>query len=165
MYKILVSIFLIFFCFSCGCHSVIKDTNTKCQKKSIIKNKLQLDLKKYKVVKRNDSIINEVYTSIKDTVLPKLINRRLDSFLLKSYTEKELLIMLRVDRAFKGRLYPMEVNRKKNQSETVDFKTAEEAAKFHKDFMNSLKTNSKLSQKLKDSILNVSRLKQKDSLN
>lgn len=49
-------------------------------------------------MKNKDSLIYEMYTSIKSSVDSKLIRRRLDSFLLNNYSRKEFLLSLKIDR-------------------------------------------------------------------
>ncbi|WP_452601716.1 hypothetical protein [Pontimicrobium sp. MEBiC06410] len=161
MRKYYIILIIIFTAFNCSCPRLIKESNTKCEQLSIIKEQLHLEKKKFKLIKQDDNIINAIYLSIKDTVSIPLINRRLDSFFVKSYTKKELLTILKVDKAFKGQKIVLELDRKIKIEKEANFETAEEAAKFHKDFMDSLKQNVKFNnKKIKNSIK-----REKDSLN
>lgn len=86
----------------------------KKERLKVIQTELNLTKRNLKAFKKKDSIVYELYTSIKDTVKIPLIKRRLDSFLLKNYNEKGLVSILQMDRIFKGTDLEFEQNRKAN---------------------------------------------------
>jgi len=146
---------------SCACPSIIKEYNTGCEKLSIIKNKLKLNKDEYKVIKKNDSIINDLYASIKDTVKVSLINRRLDSLLSYNYTKKEFFSILKMDRAFKKSKTTIEISRKKDTLKVPNFNSAENAAKYHKEVLGNIKEGISV----KNDIIQDSNSIKKDSIN
>ena len=100
--RYLIAFPLLLFIFNCFAQSPAKEQNVDFEKLSFVKEQLKLSENKYAAIKQKDSVINELYISIKDTVSTALINRRLDSLLLKNYTRKEFFRSLEVDRSIKG---------------------------------------------------------------
>lgn len=63
----------------------------------MIKDSLNLNKDEFAELRKSDSILFIVSNSFKKEIKTKLIDRRLDSFFAKKYTEKELSIILQLD--------------------------------------------------------------------
>ena len=70
-----------------------------------------------------------ISNAIKGNVKPSLIERRVDSFVLKSYTQGELLIILRLDSLFPNQKFPFELDRRKGVNR-MDFNDLNKFKKF-----------------------------------
>lgn len=109
----LLSLFLIIACKSYKPFASKQDKKTNI---ALIKNTLTLSSKEYGVIKKNDSTLYAISNAIKGNVKSSLIERRIDSFVLKNYTQGELLIMLRLDSLFPNQKIPFEMDRRKVKS-------------------------------------------------
>ncbi|MCG2417622.1 hypothetical protein K8089_01210 [Aequorivita sp. F47161] len=68
------------------------------EKLNILIDSLKLDSTAINRIASKDTIISELYLTIKDSVKVPRIKRRLDSFLLDNYSETQLLMSLKMER-------------------------------------------------------------------
>ena len=108
--------------FSCNSYSPFLNRKEKTESlKFLIKN-IKLTREELNTMKNKDSLIYEMYTSIKSSVDSKLIRRRLDSFLLNNYSRKEFLLSLKNDRVDTD----WEIDRRKGEYNHLKIKDIEE---------------------------------------
>lgn len=81
-------VYLFLMVISCKSSSPFSTKTGKIETLKIIDNKFTLSDNFYEVIKNEDSLIYEVGLSLREKIDPILINRRLDSFMLGSYTKK-----------------------------------------------------------------------------
>ena len=86
-----------------------------------IKSKLSLTTKKFNLIKKDSILMSELKQSLEKDIDTKLINRRLDSFFLKSYSKHELITSIELDRIFKGK--KVEIDRTVNKDSVPSFDT------------------------------------------
>ena len=88
--------------------------------------------------------------SLKNSVKPERLERRLDSFYQKRYTKKELLVMLELEYIFRNDKNPnIELDRSKKPKQGIDITNVDDGSKF----LDSLiEKNVKLNVKNKDSL-------------
>ena len=93
-------------------------------------------------IKQNDSIVQELEKTltIKDSIRLYHVNRRLDSFFLKKYDQKELLHMLKLERIMRTKSNDFELNRNLSSSNSLNFKSVEDFKK-NKDTLIKIKTS------------------------
>ena len=69
--------------------------------------------------------------SLKNSVKPERLERRLDSFYQKRYTKKELLVMLELEYIFRHDKNPdIELDRSKNPKQGIDITNVDDGSKF-----------------------------------
>ena len=111
----------------CSCknyhpYSNLKERNDSMKK---VKSYLNPSTTEIKFLRKHDTILFDLNSSVNKMIKPLLINRRLDSLIEKNYTEKEFLILSRFDREFPDRL-PVELV-KDNKSKALKLTDIEEA--------------------------------------
>ena len=87
-----------FIVLACGSYEPFSSLEEKKETLQFIKSELKLSNTKYNSIKKEDSILYEINQSIEEKVKYSLINRRIDSFIAKSYNKGELKMMLQLDR-------------------------------------------------------------------
>ncbi|QHI35765.1 hypothetical protein IMCC3317_11130 [Kordia antarctica] len=143
-------IFLCFILFACNpTYMPFESKKDKKKNVSLIKTKLNLTNKEYSIIKNEDSVLYSLSLSVgKDEKISR-IERRLDSFIQKKYTQKELIAILKIDRNLPNR--DLEFSRSK-KSTTLNIKDMKELREF---------MNNGGKEKLMDSIFGI---KFKDSI-
>ncbi len=96
----------------------------------IIEDSLKLTEEQLNGIKDIDSIVNEVYLSIRDTLSHKLIKQNLDSFYAEKYTVKELTTNLELYRIFKGDNISIKIQRDLDPNKVPSFDNIEDLKKF-----------------------------------
>ncbi|WP_452599377.1 hypothetical protein [Pontimicrobium sp. MEBiC01747] len=124
---------------SCTLLKSSKKINNK-QKLKVLKKELSLTQVEYKALKNDDSIINEAYKTLKDTVDIAKINKRLDSFFAKKYTRKATCVSLILERANKGLAFDFEFTGEvdKNDTTTYNPNIEKELKKLFNSYENSI---------------------------
>lgn len=89
---------------SCKSYVPFKNRQERNKKVQFIKEYVNITKKELNFLKKEDSLIFEVSKSVLAKIDSKLIERRLDSFLQKNYTKRELFTLLKVDRFYKGKM-------------------------------------------------------------
>ncbi|WP_452601714.1 hypothetical protein [Pontimicrobium sp. MEBiC06410] len=126
-------VFLLFLVLSsCNILKSSKELNSR-QKLKVLKTELKLTGLEYKTLKNDDSIINEAYKTLKDTVDITKINRRLDSFFAKKYSRKVTYTTLILERVHKGLPFEFEFTGKSDKNDTTTYNPGTE--RFLKDFL------------------------------
>lgn len=95
---------------SCGSYEPFANQKTKKGGIENIRKQLTINHKELSLLKKNDSVLFSLNEALEKDVPKELIERRLDSFFLNSYTKSELLTILEIDKVFKGD-WNMEFNR------------------------------------------------------
>jgi len=114
-----------------ACKSYVPFASVKEKKTQLelIETTFNLTKVEFKKIKNEDSILFTVAKSLKKNIKLPLIERRLDSFFLGNYDQKDLLVMLLTDYHFPHFKKSAELNRKKGAS-GIKFKDMEEMKKF-----------------------------------
>ena len=101
-----------------------------------IRIKFNLTNIEFQKVKKSDSIVQELkkVLVIKDSLKLYHINRRLDSFFLKKYNQKELVHMLKLERLMRTKSNNFELNRNLNPNSSLHFKSIEDFKRFEDTF-------------------------------
>ncbi|WP_430410623.1 hypothetical protein [Kordia sp.] len=137
-----------------ACKSYKPFTNKKDKKTNValIKKKINLSTKEYDVLKKNDSALYAISNAIKGNVKSSLIERRIDSFVLKSYTQGEFLVILQLDSLFPNQKNPFELDRRKN-AKHIGFNDLSKFKKFMTEggLERKIDTLLGMKQKVKDS--------------
>jgi hypothetical protein len=117
-----------------GCHTFKPFSSQKEKHIALQSIKTQLNLNKHKIksLQKHDSVIFELYSSLKQRIKPKLIKRRIDSFSNKNYTLREFKLILKLDRTFPNDV-PIEFIRGEN-IEAINVNGIEGIKKFNKEF-------------------------------
>ncbi|RLJ65638.1 hypothetical protein CLV86_1215 [Lacinutrix venerupis] len=124
-------IFITFwFAFSCVTHLPFSSAKSKRESIKNIKDYIHFNKNEFNSIKNNDSILYEMSLSIEKEMDSKLIKRRLDSFLLNSYSKKEFLHMLKLDRVSNGWVF--ELDRNADESKLLKIDSFEELEVFMK---------------------------------
>ncbi|APX99259.1 hypothetical protein [Lacinutrix venerupis] len=114
-------IFITFwFAFSCVTHLPFSSAKSKRESIKNIKDYIHFNKNEFNSIKNNDSILYEMSLSIEKEIDPKLIERRLDSFLLNSYSKKEFLHMLKLDRVGNGWVFELDRNASESKLLKID---------------------------------------------
>ena len=125
-YIILVLLFI-------NCKPVQPFKSVKDQRNSMALIKKELDISKnqLKQIKKEDSVLFLLSKSLKNSVKPERLERRLDSFYQKRYTKKELLVMLELEYIFRHDKNPdIELDRSKNPKQGIDITNVDDGSKF-----------------------------------
>ena len=138
-------IFFLVILLSCNAQkndSVNYSTNQDIRLNTII-DSLKLSSENLEILKSNQTVLNEVYISIKDTLDLKIIKRDLDSFFLKKYTEKDIITNLELNRAFKKSTGFFTV-KKDIDPNAPRFESIEEIKKYIDSITRGIKNNTKV---------------------
>jgi len=99
------------------------------EKLNILIDSLKLDSTAINRIASKDTIISELYLTIKDSVKIPRIKRRLDSFLVDNYSEKQLLMSLKMERLI-GENDRFEFIDSLSPNNNLRFETMEEFTEF-----------------------------------
>jgi hypothetical protein len=134
---------IITFLFSIDCISQEITKKGKIEKIDLLKSNLQLDDQKIQLIIENDSIVNEVLLTIKDTTRIANVKRRLDSFYLGNYNTKKLILALQMERILEsGNSFEFSDNL--DQKKSLHFNSVEQFKKHSDSVSQNLKKNTTL---------------------
>lgn len=125
-YIILVLLFI-------NCKPVQPFKSVKDQRNSMALIKKELDISKnlLKQIKKEDSVLFLLSKSLKSSVKPERLERRLDSFYQKRYTKKELLVMLELEYIFRhDKNSDIELDRSQKPKQGIDITNVDDGSKF-----------------------------------
>jgi len=112
--------------------------SSQIQKNPIEKIQIKFNLTdiEFQKIKKSDSIVQELKKAlvIKDSLKLYHINRRLDSFFLKKYNQKELVHMLKLERLMRTKSSNFELHRNASPNNSLHFKSIEDFKKFKDTF-------------------------------
>lgn len=98
---------------------------------SIIRNELDLNRSEYRQIKNNDSVLNLLSKNLKERVSKKRLKRRLDSFYQNKYSNKELLVILKLEYIFRNDKNPnFELDRTMKPGEGFNMEGVDDGKKF-----------------------------------
>ncbi|WP_336066629.1 hypothetical protein [Mesoflavibacter sp. CH_XMU1404-2] len=144
--------YIILVLFFINCKPVQPFKSIKEERKSMVLVNKELDISKNQLrqIKKEDSVLFLLSKSLKNSVKPERLERRLDSFYQKRYTKKELLVMLELEYIFRNDKNPnIELDRSKKPKQGIDITNVDDGSKF----LDSLiEKNVKLNVKNKDSL-------------
>ena len=139
------AIFLNLLLLGCKAHKSSAIDAIHIQKNSIeeIQTKFSLTDVEFQKIKASDSIVQELKKAlvIKDSLKLYHINRRLDSFFLKKYNQKELIHMLKLERLLRTKSSNFELHRNTSPNNSLHFKNIEDFKKFKDTFSIKVKVN------------------------
>lgn len=118
--KFIFTFITFWFVFSCVTHLPFSSAKSKRESIKNIKDYIHFNTNEFNSIKNNDSILYEMSLSIEKEMDSKLIKRRLDSFLLNSYSKKEFLHMLKLDRVSNGWVFELDRNADESKLLKID---------------------------------------------
>jgi hypothetical protein len=129
--KVIILIILCFSIFGCKTYDSFDSKKEKKACISTIEKEIFLPVNYRKKLFLEDSITNEICTSLKQNINKSLIKRRIDSFCLGNYTKIEMYFILKADRIVKNHV--LEIDRRKGKQHLA-FKNFNEVKKFLDNF-------------------------------
>lgn len=132
MKKYISLLFIIAFLISCKIQKPFANNREQNANIKIIRKKTSISRAELNLLKKQDSAVYEVGLSLKEKVKPKLVRRRLDSFFNGNYSRKELLMIIKIDRAFNGEETTFEFDRESDPNDLINLKSIEETKEFMK---------------------------------
>jgi hypothetical protein len=116
--------------YNCNAQKKVDDIDTsKVEKIRLLKSKLNLtDIQINKIID-NDSIMDQVVLSLKDSIVSKSIKVKLDSFYAGKYDTKKTWLFLKLQLRYKNASF--ESASKKESVHFPKFKTVEEFEKYY----------------------------------
>ncbi|MDG5490443.1 hypothetical protein [Psychroserpens sp. SPM9] len=142
MMKLYINTILIVFFFATNIYA--QDETQNEENDLLIKSYLNLNDHKFSTLKKHQVIIDELYLTVKDSVKPEKINRRLNLFLDNKYNQKQLLITLKMERQMKGSNSTFELDYSIDQSKALNFGTVDEYIEYKKKLDSVLLTKVKI---------------------
>lgn len=133
----------------CNSEVLAQNDSINFKKNTAIKNYILLDEKEFNLLVDNKVIMKELSLSMKDSIKPEKISRRLRLFLNKTYNEKQLLMTLKMDRHLKGTSGTFELDTTLKDNEAMKFKSLEEFLAYKKKMDSIMFGN----MKIKDTII------------
>ena len=98
----------------------------------IVKDYLKLSEKDFNMIRLNKAVMEELIISVKDSVKPSAINRRVKLFTDNKYNQKQLLITLKMERHMKGSNSTFELDHNSDKKNSLSFDSIEDYLEYHK---------------------------------
>lgn len=145
----ILQIFIVLFSFiSCKTHLPFASNKEKKINVKLIKDYIFLTKNEFYSIKKEDSLLYKISESVKKRVNPKLIERRLDSFLLKKYNKDELFLLLMLDKEFLNEKIPFELGLPTNVKKGYKINNIKELKEFMKNIDRDLNKQSVKTKKM-----------------
>ncbi len=113
------------------------EKNNLILKVNLIKEKLNISSNDFNAITQDDLIVDSLYHSIIDSIETQNIQRHLDSFLLKKYDAKRLMLALEMERKMESN-ESFKFSDKISPENSLNFKSVDEFLKWKKEFHEKL---------------------------